>query len=99
MANLAQIHTQVPLTMQGRPFATPSLGPVWFDLCGFIRIVQGVGEIFLGSICPRSIGIQDMVCRFELNGLREFVTTASQNRLSDPPVEDQTYMASSNFFS
>lgn len=60
--------------MVGGTFPSPSLCPVRFDVGGLIGIVKCVLVLPKRSICARTVGVEDMICWVNLDGLGEFFT-------------------------
>lgn len=66
--------------MHSSTLATPSFGPVWLKFCDFICIFKCMLVVFLGCIGSRSIGVENVVWRFDPDCLREFLTRSQSAR-------------------
>jgi hypothetical protein len=60
--------------MMCSPFTAPAFGPVRLDLRDFVCVFECMLIVLLGGICRRSVRVEDVVGRFDLNCLREFLT-------------------------
>ena len=61
-------------------FTAPTFRPVRFDLCDLVCVFECMLIVFLGRICRRSVGVEDVVGWLDLDRLCEFL---AENRLAN----------------
>lgn len=94
---------QVSLAVEGGGFTPPALAPVWLELGGLLGVLEGVVPVLLGGVGGGSVGVEDVVVGLQGDGLGEFVASSRMSAfcslVRETSGEQQTYMASSKFFS
>jgi hypothetical protein len=65
---------QVTLAVERCPLSSPSLWPIWLQLCGLLGILEGILPFLLRSIGSRSVAVEDVILGLDGDGFGKLLT-------------------------